>query len=80
MGLEVPQDRKSPFHPQVVKKYQKGISDIDQKSISIYAKGMNTRQISEMLEDIYGFEASEGFISDVVDKLLPRLNTGRTVL
>ena len=49
------------------------ISDIDQKIISMYAKGMTTRQISDTLMDIYGFEASEGFISDVTDKLLPRI-------
>ena len=71
MKVEVPQDRNSTFEPQVVKKRQKDISDIDQKIISMYAKGMTTRQISETLEDIYGFEASEGFISDVTDKLLP---------
>lgn len=39
----------------------------------MYAKGMTTRQISETLEDIYGFEASEGFISDVTDKILPQI-------
>ena len=39
----------------------------------MYAKGMTTRQISETLMDIYGFEASEGFISDVTDKLLPQI-------
>ena len=73
MKVEVPQDRTSTFEPQVVKKRQKVISDIDQKIISMYAKGMTTRQISETLEDIYGFEASEGFISDVTDKLLPQI-------
>ena len=73
MKVEVPQDRNSTFEPQVVKKRQKDISDIDQKIISMYTKGMTTRQISETLEDIYGFEASEGFISDVTDKLLPQI-------
>jgi Transposase and inactivated derivatives len=73
MDIEVPQDRKSSFEPQVVKKRQKDISDIDQKIISMYAKGITTRQISETLEDIYGFEASEGFISDVTDKILPEI-------
>lgn len=47
MKIEVPQDRKSTFEPQVVKKRQKDISDIDQKIISMYAKGMTTRQISD---------------------------------
>ena len=71
--VAVPQDRKSTFEPQVVKKRQKDISDIDQKIISMYAKGMTTRQISETIEDIYGFETSESFISDVTDKILPQI-------
>ena len=71
--IDVPQDRQSSFEPQVVKKRQKDISDIDQKIISMYAKGMTTHQISETIEDIYGFEASEGFISDVTDKILPQI-------
>ena len=73
MDIDVPQERKSTFEPQVVKKRQKDISDIDQKIISMYAKGMPTRQISETIEDIYGFETSEGFISDVTDKILPQI-------
>ena len=73
MEISVPQNRKSTFEPQVVKKRQKDISGIDQKIISMYAKGMTTRQISDTLEDIYGFEASEGFISDVTDKILPQI-------
>ena len=39
----------------------------------MYAKGMTTRQISDTIEDIYGFDVSEGFISDVTDKLLPQI-------
>ena len=73
MDIDVPQDRKSTFEPEIVKLRQKDISDIDQKIISMYAKGMTTRQISETIEDIYGFEASEGFISDVTDKILPQI-------
>lgn len=73
MDIQVPQDRKSSFEPQIVKKRQKDISDIDHKIISMYAKGMTTRQISDTLEDIYGFETSEGFISDVTDKIMPQI-------
>ena len=68
--IDVPQDRSGSFEPQVVKKRQKDISEIDQKIISMYARGMTTRQISEQIEEIYGFECSEGFISDVTDKIL----------
>lgn len=73
MTIDVPQDRESSFEPQVVKKRQKDISAIDNKIIAMYAKGMTTRQISDTLMDIYGFEASEGFISDVTDKILPQI-------
>ena len=73
MDIEVPQDRQSTFQPQIVKKRQKDISDIDQKIISMYAKGMTTGQISDTIEDIYSFETPEGFISDVTDKILPQI-------
>ncbi len=49
------------------------MSDIAHKIISMYAKGMITRQISDTIEDIYGFDVSEGFISDVTDKILPQI-------
>ena len=77
MEIEVPQNRKSTFSPQVVKKRQKDISDINQKIISMYSKGMNTWQISETLEDIYGFETAESFISNVTDNILHRSMIGR---
>lgn len=51
MESDVPQDRKSTFVPQIVKKRQKDISDIDQKIIYMYVRGMTTRQNSETIED-----------------------------
>lgn len=72
--IDVPQDRNSEFEPQIVKKRQKDISGIDQKIIAMYAKGMTTRQISEQIEDIYGFDVSEGFVSDVTDKILGEID------
>jgi len=71
--IEVPQDRDGSFEPRVVKKRQKDISDIKSKIISMYAKGMTTRQISETIEDIYGFEVSDGLVSDITDKILPQI-------
>ena len=73
MDIDVARDRKSTFEPQIVKKRQKDISDIDQKIISMYAKGMTTRQISDTIEDIYGFEVSDGMVSDITDRLLPQI-------
>ena len=71
--IEVPQDRDGTFEPKIVKKRQKDISGIEQKIISLYAKGMTTRQISETIEDIYGFEVSDGMVSDITDRLLPQI-------
>lgn len=71
--IEVPQDRDGTFEPKVVKKRQKDVSGIEQKIISLYAKGMTTRQISETIEDIYGFEVSDGMVSDITDSLLPQI-------
>ena len=71
--IAVPQDRDGTFEPKVVKKRQKDISGIEHKIISLYAKGMTTRQISETIEDIYGFEVSEGMVSDITDRLLPQI-------
>lgn len=73
MSIQVPQDRDSSYSPQVVQKRQKDISQIEGKIIAMYAKGMTTRQISEQIEDIYGFEVSEGMVSDVTNKLLPEI-------
>ena len=71
--VDMPQDRQSSFEPQVLPKRRKDISAIDDKIISMYAKGMTVRQISETIEDIYGFEVSEGMVSDITDKLLPKI-------
>ena len=71
--VDVPQDRNSSFDSKVLPKRQKDISAIDDKIISMYAKGMTTLQISETIEDIYGFEVSEGMVSNITDKLLPQI-------
>ena len=71
--VDMPQDRQSSLEPQVLPKRKKDISAIDDKIISMYAKGMTVRQISETIEDIYGFEVGEGMVSDITDKLLPKI-------
>ena len=71
--VDVPQDRQSTFNPKILPKRRKDISSIDDKIISMYAKGMSTRQISDTIDDIYGFEVSEGMVSDITDRLLPQI-------
>ncbi|NLM00991.1 MAG: IS256 family transposase, partial [Treponema sp.] len=71
--ISVPQDRDSSFEPQVVQKRQKDISEIENKIISMYALGMTTRQISDQINEIYGFQANPSLISDITDKILPEI-------
>ena len=75
IDIDVPQDRHSSFEPEVVKKREKDISDIEKKIISLYAKGMTTRQISDTIYDIYGADVSEGLVSDITDKILDEIDT-----
>ena len=71
MDIDVPQDRKSTFEPQIVKKRQKDISDIDQKIISMYAKGMTTGDIESHMRELYDIDISDSTISRITDKILP---------
>jgi transposase-like protein len=73
LDVAVPQDRNSSFEPKIIGKRKKDISGVDEKIIAMYAKGLGTRQISEQINDIYGFAVSESFVSDVTDKLLPQI-------
>jgi transposase-like protein len=71
--IQVPQDRKSDFEPMIVPKYHRDISQIEGKIIAMYARGMSTRQISEQVKDIYGFEVSEGLVTGITNQLLPEI-------
>ena len=71
--IEVPQDRDSSFEPVLIPKRTKDISEIENKIIRMYARGMTTRQISEQIQDIYGFDVSESLVSSVTNKLLPEI-------
>jgi transposase-like protein len=76
--LSTPRDRLSTFDPQLVKKRQTDISGIEAKVISMYAKGMSTRDISGHIFDIYGFELSAESISAITDKVLSRAKEWQT--
>ena len=71
--ISVPQDRNSDFEPQIVPKYKRDISEIEGKVISMYARGMSVRQISDQVRDIYGFDVSEGMVTAITNKLLPEI-------
>ena len=70
--VSVPRDRKGEFDPQILKKNQTSISqDVEEKILSMYAKGMTTSDIEMHIRDIYGIEVSDTTVSRVTDKILP---------
>ena len=70
--LSVPRDRKGEFEPQVLKKNQTSITqDIEEKILSMYAKGMTTADIESHIRDIYGIDVSDTTVSRITDKILP---------
>lgn len=72
VDISVPRDRKGEFEPQVLKKNQTSISqDIEEKILSMYAKGMTTGDIEVHIRDIYGVEVSDTTVSRITDKILP---------
>src|SRR5918998_3117175 len=68
--IEVPRDRNGEFEPQLVKKNQTRFDGLDEKIISLYARGMTLSEIKGHLEEIYGVEASPSLISTVTDAVL----------
>ena len=72
LDISVPRDRKGEFDPQIVKKNQTSLSgDIEEKILSMYAKGMTTSDIEGHIRDIYGIEVSDSTISRITDKIMP---------
>ena len=72
VDISVPRDRKGVYEPQLLKKNQTSISqDIEEKILSMYAKGMTTGDIETHIRDIYGVEVSDTTVSRITDKILP---------
>src|ERR671939_534930 len=68
--LEVPRDRQARFDPQLIAKYQRRFPGFDDKIISMYARGMSTREIVGHLRDLYGIDVSPDLISAITDAVL----------
>ena len=72
MELDIPRDRKGDFEPPVIKKYQNTVTqDMEEKIISLYAKGMTTADIESHMKDLYDIDISDSTISRITDKILP---------
>lgn len=77
LEISVPQDRASEFEPCIIPKYSRDISRVEEKIISMFGSGMSTRDISEHIESMYGFEVSAELVSKVTDKLYPQIEEWR---
>ena len=71
--IETPRDRNSSFEPQLISKGQTRITGMDNQILSLYAKGMSTRDISEAFYDMYGVEISAGLISKVTNTVMDKV-------
>ena len=73
LSITTPRDRNSEFDPQIIKKGQRRFTGFDDKILSMYARGMTTRDIQSHLEDIYGVEVSADLVSTVTDGVLEEI-------
>ena len=73
LEIAVPRDRESSFEPQVIPKRTRDVSGIEDKVLSMYARGMSQRDIAETIEEIYGFDISSEAISNITDRVLDQV-------
>ena len=71
--INVPGDREGEFEPKLIPKYQRDISGIEEKVISLYARGMSTRDIHDQIQELYGMELSAEMVSKITDRILPEI-------
>ena len=72
--IDTPRDRDGSFAPQLIPKRSKDVSGIEDKVLSMYARGMSQRDIADTIEDIYGFEISHETISNITDQVIETAN------
>ena len=75
LAIEVPRDRQGSFDPQLIAKYQRRFPGFDDKIVSMYARGMSTREITGHLHELYGIDVSPDLISTVTDAVLDEVAT-----
>lgn len=71
--LDIPRDRNGEFEPEIVPKYCRDISGIEDKVISLYARGLSTRDIGAELQELYGIDVSAEKVSKITDRILPEI-------
>jgi putative transposase len=76
--LDIPRDRHGTFEPQLIGKYQRRLAGFDEKILALYAKGLTTRDIQAVVQELYGVEVSPTLISDITADLDAEVNAWRT--
>lgn len=71
--FETPRDRNGEFEPKIVPKNTRDISGIEEKIISLYGRGLTTREINEQIQDLYGIEVSATMVSNITDQIIPTI-------
>lgn len=71
--LNIPRDRKGDFEPKIVPKYKRDISGLEEKIISLYSRGLSTRDIHDQIKDLYGIETSAEMVSKITDRIVPEI-------
>ena len=71
--IDIPRDREGEFEPKLIPKYQRDISGIEEKVISLYGRGMSTRDIHDQIQELYGIEISAEMVSRITDKIIPEI-------
>lgn len=71
--LDIPRDRKGEFEPIIVPKNSRDISHIEEQIIKLYGMGNSTREISEFVNEVYGFSVSAEMVSNITDKIIPEM-------
>ena len=71
--FETPRDRNGEFEPKIVPKNTRDVSGIEDKIISLYGRGLTTREINEQIQDLYGIEVSATMVSNITDQIIPEI-------
>src|SRR5258705_11345155 len=75
LALETPRDRNGTYEPQIIEKHQTRFTGFDENIISLYARGLSTREIQQNLQEIYQVEVSPALISNVTDEVIEEVRT-----
>lgn len=78
LEIQIPRDRNGEFEPIIVPKHSRDISNIEHQILNLYSMGTSTREISNYIEEMYGFSVSAEMVSNITDKIIPEMEEWKT--